>query len=336
MSSLRSQDRKSLCRFTFADGRLCRTPRSPGHPHLCSDHARKDSQARGADKLARELSYFFSGEYLSACDLSTALGRLIAGVARGDVKPRSARTLAYLSQTLVQTIHLAQAEYINALGADRWRWAIRNSVKGNYDYRFPPGPQPESSEPHPHPAAVAHALRGEAFPSAPPPQTQQPAPSPHTPLPATTNEFVQHVMASRNTGESRAPHVVAGLARSVRPGSTGETGDSLASNNASPSATTPASLGPASTHSPARSSLPTPSSSLPTARPTTPPIQSLTGAQHPTQPQSEPQPPVAAAPSTSLQEPRPAAGQQTGPSGLPVLAPLPPRKPGAPQGSPSS
>src|SRR6266849_4283010 len=100
MSSLRpvgrsaatlDKDRKSLCHFTLADGRQCRTPRSPHHPHFCSDHARKDSQARAADKLASDLSYFFSGEYLSACDLSAALGRLIAAVARGDVKPRSAR-----------------------------------------------------------------------------------------------------------------------------------------------------------------------------------------------------------------------------------------------------
>src|SRR6266478_1645894 len=77
--------------------------------------------------------YVFSGEYLSACDLSAALGSLLAGVARGDIKPRSARTLAYLSQTLVQTIHLAQHEYINALGTDAWRKSVRNSVKGNHD-----------------------------------------------------------------------------------------------------------------------------------------------------------------------------------------------------------
>src|SRR5229473_2355786 len=74
MSSLRPQDRKSLCRFTFADGRQCRTPRSRNHPHFCCDHARKESQACAADKLAHELAYFFSGEYLSACDLSAALG----------------------------------------------------------------------------------------------------------------------------------------------------------------------------------------------------------------------------------------------------------------------
>ena len=147
MSSLRPQDRKSLCRFTFADGRQCRTPRSPHHPHFCSDHARKDSQARAADKLARELSYFFSGEYLSACDLSAALGRLLPAVVRGDIKPRSARTIAYLSQTLVQTIHLAEQEYINALGTDGWRGAVRNSVHQNFEYAS----DSTESEPQPTP-----------------------------------------------------------------------------------------------------------------------------------------------------------------------------------------
>src|SRR5713226_7843801 len=176
MSSLRPQDRKSLCRFTFADGRQCRTPRSPHHPHFCSDHARKDSQARAADKLASDLSYFFSGQYLSACDLSAVLGRLLPAVVRGDIKPRSARTLAYLSQTLVQTIHLAEDEYINALGTDSWRRAVRNSVRQNFDYRNPsPSPEPPPDQP-PQPAP-------------------QSAPPPHTSMPPTSAEFVQQVLA---------------------------------------------------------------------------------------------------------------------------------------------
>ena len=210
MSSLRPQDRKSLCRFTFSDGRQCRTPRSPHHPHFCSDHARKDSQTRAADKLARDLSYFFSGEYLSACDLSAALGRLIAGVARGDIKPRSARTLAYLSQTLVQTIHLAQHEYINALGTESWRKTIRNSVRQNFDYRnaSPPPAPLESPQPQPQPVEPpldCHSERSEesAFSESQAALSQttpapQPAPSPHTPLPRTSAEFVQHVVAGRN------------------------------------------------------------------------------------------------------------------------------------------
>ncbi len=193
MSSLHPQDRKSLCRFTFADGRQCRTPRSPHHPHFCSDHARKDSQACAVDKLARELSYFFSGQYLSACDLSSALGRLLPAVVRGDIKLRSARTLAYLSQTLAQTIHLAEHEYTNAFATDSWRRAVRNSVHQNLDYRnasSPPEP-PLGQPPKPAPAP-------------------QPASSLHTPLPLTRIEFIQHVMA--------------GLSRSVRPGFDREAG----------------------------------------------------------------------------------------------------------------
>ncbi len=182
MSSLRPQDRKSLCRFTFADGRQCRTPRSPHHPYFCSDHARKESQACAADKLASDLSYFFSGQYLSACDLSAALGRLLPAVVRGDIKPRSARTLAYFSQTLVQTIHLAEHEYANAFGDDSWRKAVCNSVRQNFDYLNPsPSPEPPPDQ-APQPAS-------------------QPVPSPHTPLPKTSTEFIQHVMAGLPTEE---------------------------------------------------------------------------------------------------------------------------------------
>src|SRR5713226_3351679 len=182
MASLSQKDRVSLCSFTFSDGRRCRTPRKPHHPHLCSDHARKESQARAADKLARELSYFFSGQYLSACDLSAALGRLLPAVVRGDIKPRSARTLAYLSQTLVQTIHLAEHAYANAFGDDSWRKPVSNPVRQHFDYITPsPSPEPPPDQ-APQPAS-------------------QPVPSPHTPLPKTSTEFIQHVMAGLPTEE---------------------------------------------------------------------------------------------------------------------------------------
>ena len=55
MSSLRSVGRSaatrdnvraSLCTFTLADVRRCRTPRSGAHPHLCFYHARKKSNAK--------------------------------------------------------------------------------------------------------------------------------------------------------------------------------------------------------------------------------------------------------------------------------------------------
>src|SRR5216684_6258372 len=112
MSTLSPKDRVSLCMFTFADGRRCRTPHSSSHPHFCFDHAQKEARAQAADSLGKDLAYFFSGHHLSACDLSSALARLIPAVLRGEVKPRTARTVAYLAQTLLQTIHISEQEYI--------------------------------------------------------------------------------------------------------------------------------------------------------------------------------------------------------------------------------
>jgi hypothetical protein len=159
----------------FADGRRCRTPRSGSHPHFCFYHARKESQAQTADKLGRDLSYFFSGKYVSACDLSTALGRLLAAVARGDIKPKTATTLAYLAQTLVQTIHIAEDEYINAFGTDGWRKTVRYSVNMNSDYRHPQPHEPDEPEPSPaHPQTQAQAPAAAPAPPAPPLSDQKP------------------------------------------------------------------------------------------------------------------------------------------------------------------
>ena len=171
MSSLSAKHRASLCSFTFADGRRCRPPRIAKQPRFCFYHAQKEARARTAKKLGKDLAYFFSGDYLSACDLSTALTRLIPAVVRGDVKPKTARTVAYLVQTLMQAIHISQHEYINAFGTDGWRKSVRNSVNGNYDYRFPPDTeQSESLQPQPQPAQ---------------PQTQAPQPA-ASPQPAAT------------------------------------------------------------------------------------------------------------------------------------------------------
>jgi hypothetical protein len=129
MSTLRSEDRVSLCTFTFADGRRCRTPRHSGHPQLCYFHARKEAQALAAVQAGRDISVCLSsGRYLSACNLSIALGRLFSAVAQGHIKPKTAKTLAYLGQTLLQTIRVAQHEYINAFDTDAWRSAVRSSL----------------------------------------------------------------------------------------------------------------------------------------------------------------------------------------------------------------
>jgi hypothetical protein len=213
-AAARKNDRVSLCSFTFSDGRRCRTPRIRNHPHFCFYHVQKEARARTAEKLGKDLAYFFSGEYLSACDLSTSLGRLIPAVVRGDVKPRTARTVAYLAQTLLQSIHLAQHEYINAFGTDGWRHVIRNSVNDNHDYRYPPRPEPIPAPSHP----VCHPERSEGShpipatqpePAQPQTQSQQPGPSSRTPMPRTSAEFVQQVIARLQTGAGETPQPAA-------------------------------------------------------------------------------------------------------------------------------
>ena len=157
-------DRSCLCDFTFADGRRCRTPRLTGHPRLCCFHAKREAQSLAAQQVGRDVSSFLSGSYLSACDLSSALARVFSAVAQGQVKRKTASTLAYLGQTLNQTIHLAQHEYINAFGTNSWRDMVASSFA-------PPGTQ-EDEDP-------------------------QPVPAPHPPLPPTSTEFVQRVLAGR-------------------------------------------------------------------------------------------------------------------------------------------
>jgi hypothetical protein len=136
------KDRSSLCTFTFADGRRCRGPRQSGHSQLCCFQARKEAQARAAEEIGQDISSFLSGSYLSACDLSSALGRLFTAVAQGQVKPRTAATLAYLGQTLVQSIQVAEKEYINAFGSDFWRNTVRSSFT-------PPSAAPRAPQPVP-------------------------------------------------------------------------------------------------------------------------------------------------------------------------------------------
>ena len=196
MPSLTAKDRAPLCLFTYEDHRRCRTPRLTTHPHFCFYHAQKESQSQAADKLAGDLSYFFSGDYLSANDLNAALGRLIPAVIRGEIKPRLARTVAYMLQTLMQSTRQAQHEYIQAFSTDGWRQAVCDSVNANHDHLYPPNhaannadaesatePNAESQPVSVRPAEICHAERSESprqDPTEPP--TLTPPPPSSTPV----------------------------------------------------------------------------------------------------------------------------------------------------------
>jgi hypothetical protein len=137
MSTNRSKDRSSLCSFMFVDGRYCRIPRQAGNPYLCAFHARKEAQALAGQEAGKDIAYHLSGSFVSACDLSSALGRLFSAVAQGQIKPKTAATLAYLGQTLVQALPLAQHEYVNAYGTDSWRKTIHTSHEQSANHTSP-------------------------------------------------------------------------------------------------------------------------------------------------------------------------------------------------------
>jgi hypothetical protein len=166
MSTNRSKDRSLLCSFTFADGRQCRMHRRDGHPYLCAFHARKEAQALAGQEAGADIAYHLSGSFISACDLSSALGRLFSAVAQGQMKPKTASTLAYLGQTLVQALHLAQGEYISAFGANYWRETVRISHDQSAE-RLSPTPEPPPSDPAPTSASTASTDSEEASIPAP-------------------------------------------------------------------------------------------------------------------------------------------------------------------------
>jgi hypothetical protein len=247
----------NLCAFTFADGRQCRTPRCSGHLHLCYFHAQKEAQSLAAQQVGEDISRFLPTKLLTACDLGAAMSRLFCAVAQGQVKPKVASTLAYLAQTMLQSIPIAQHEYIESFSTNTWRSAVRCSFRYD-DPAGTPAPQseiPTLSGPAPQPPASASAPT--SVPASPPaPQSPvnchsacpdpvgersderptsgaspesyreepaaaasssnsslathhsplpQPAPSPHTPLPPTSTEFAQQLLAGLNSSRSEIP-----------------------------------------------------------------------------------------------------------------------------------
>ena len=115
-----SAARPRLCSFTFDDGRHCKIPHRPDH-HLCQFHARRDAAARASRDAAWNIAYDLSGSYIAFRDVSAAIAHAISAVAYGHLKGRSAATVAYLCQSLVQSTLHAEHEHIRAFGFNDWQ-----------------------------------------------------------------------------------------------------------------------------------------------------------------------------------------------------------------------
>ena len=141
----RNPDRTDLCHFTYADGRRCTLPQFPDDHGLCYHHREKRQAFLEAREAGRQISRFLETEILTACDLSCTLSALFSATAQGYIKPKTAATLGYLAQLMLQAQERAKAEFLQS-GGKSWSKIVRMAPA------FQPG-EPDSDEPDStHPA----------------------------------------------------------------------------------------------------------------------------------------------------------------------------------------
>src|SRR5437868_9786376 len=199
MSKQPSKDRASLCLFAFNDGRRCRMLRA-ADPYLCNYHARREAEEAARQKIGRNISSAFAGNCVSATSLSLALSRTLAATAQGQIKPKQAAIIAYLSQTLMQAIQHAGHEYVQAWGHEAWRQAIRSCFGPPIQPAPPPPPDPPPAQPESGSESAAKSTPATDQAQAPPPSSpalSQPpsAKSPLPPLPKDPATFANQVLS---------------------------------------------------------------------------------------------------------------------------------------------
>jgi hypothetical protein len=108
MSTHSSKDRASLCSFSCADGRRCRTPRCSAHPHFCYFHARKEAQALAAQQVDRDISSCLSKQLSLRLRPQLGFGPSLFRRRPGSDQTQNRYHPHLPRPNLVQSIHLAQ------------------------------------------------------------------------------------------------------------------------------------------------------------------------------------------------------------------------------------
>jgi len=132
------------------------------------------------------------------CDLSTPSAASSPPLS-ARCKPKIARTVAYMAQTLLQTMHIPRRVHQHVRHG-RLGGKIHSQLRQRQpQLPLPPAPKREQQmDQAPH---VVAGLRPVGRSSKPAPAAQpvsQPAPPPYTSLPRTSAEFFQRVVAGRN------------------------------------------------------------------------------------------------------------------------------------------
>jgi hypothetical protein len=111
MTNTFPQPNDSVCLRQFSDGRRCRMLRKLGHASLCPFHANEERKLQGddqklleQDRLASELATLGAGGALYPDDIARVTAKLFNALASNRISPRSAATLGYLAQLLLQSL----------------------------------------------------------------------------------------------------------------------------------------------------------------------------------------------------------------------------------------
>ncbi len=107
----------TLCKIIFDDGKRCHMSKAPGEPHHCYFHARRRAQNDAEQEAIDKITAALDRKIISLDDLASAIAHTIRGVAEGYIEPKTAATIAYLCQSLVQTVTAAEnLRYRQSLG----------------------------------------------------------------------------------------------------------------------------------------------------------------------------------------------------------------------------
>ncbi|HXR32692.1 MAG TPA: hypothetical protein VN830_03225 [Verrucomicrobiae bacterium] len=176
MPNKSSKDRASLCTFTFADGRRCKTPRQAGNPDFCTFHAQRELLRLAAKNAGNFVAAGVSTDYVSACALNGSLGRLFRAVACGQINPKTAHTLAYLAQVMAQTLPMAEVEFARTFGREPLHTTVTNAF-GKLNPKFIKALKDPDDSDDPDDLDEPHDPEDSSEPDSPPPSVIQIDPS---------------------------------------------------------------------------------------------------------------------------------------------------------------
>lgn len=129
MSSTSSDVCADPCVFAFADGRRCTMPAASASDYgLCYFHHQQYIERLNKQHAGEQICRGLADDINTACDLSAAFTNLFRATALGYIKPKTAHTLTYLGNLMLQTHLLAKQEYESAFENDPWPDVVAGSI----------------------------------------------------------------------------------------------------------------------------------------------------------------------------------------------------------------